>query len=108
MKKTLTQKLLEIKQANDSAWEDYKNAIVSEVNALLKRCGDETGCNYNMILTAVTDAQKDNVRCDISEPVVSAFMIASKFTYIRKRWDKFIKANSEWRQLREAIKEING
>lgn len=107
MKKTIAEKIAEMKSNEAKAYIRYQDAVVNEVNACLKRLGEEE-VNYDQILEAYQftidncDEGKNTFnKCSI--PVLTAVVrYVNELPYIRKACEKW---SSLYRQLQK-VKDL--
>ena len=100
---TLAEKITHLKQAEKQAWERYSNAVDKEVNALLKRCGDDNGVTGYVMTRAYEEAKKNNVVVNKLDPMVLAYTLVRKFAYIVTLRDKWVALSSELTQIGLAL-----
>ena len=100
MKKTLAEQISTLKENEKTAWERYDNAVIKEVNALLKRMGKEPIGICNCIRTEYKESVEEgkNIK-DVSARVL-AFSIVKEFDYIIKLRDKWLVASAELTKIK--------
>ena len=94
--KNLAEQVAELKRKEKEAYTRFDEARTKEVNAILKRLGDETGCTSYIMMKAYEDAKKEGKALTECDPVVLAYALVSKYPYICKLCDKWY---SLWSQL---------
>lgn len=110
--KTLSQKVAELKENEAKSWQAYANAIEREVNALLKRMGDDKGVTFAVIMKevgAVQDLDDEGnfkevkSRVCYSRPMLTCYYVVRQYEYIRKLNERYHKYLHELCEVEKAI-----
>lgn len=98
--KTLEEQIQTLKESESNAWKRYDNAVIKEVNALLKRMGAEPISICNCIRGEYRESVDEgkNIK-DVSKRVL-AFSIVKEFDYIIKLRDKWLNASGKLTKIK--------
>ena len=103
--KTLAEQIKNLVNAREEAYNKYVHAVEKEVNALLKRCGDEQGCTLYTMNTLWENDCKDNRNLNDCSPAGLAWELVSKYPYICKLRDKWWELNCELLTIQRSLKD---
>ena len=102
--KNLAEQIKELKEKENEAYKRYTDAVEREVNALLKRCGDSTGCSKWTMVSLHNEAVSKGHRIDICTPASLAYELVHRYESINKLLDKWLELSQELIEVEEIIK----
>lgn len=98
--KNLAEQIQTLKESETNAWKRYDNAVIKEVNALLKRMGEEPISICNCIRGEYRESVEGGKNLKEVRPRVLAFSIVKEFDYIIKLRDKWLAVSAELTKIK--------
>lgn len=103
--KTLAERITALKEAEAKAWDKYREAILTEMNALLKRMGQplvEKANDIGFNSEFDKEVSQANLMCQLS-PKVKAYMTVKQYTYIQALREKWGEASVKLTEVKIAL-----
>lgn len=102
--KTLADKITELKLREETTWLNYCHAVEKEVNALLKRMGDDKGVTFSVANHSYEQARKNGELSFKDSPLLANIVnVVKHFDYIIKLRDKWIEASAQLYKVKRAL-----
>ena len=101
--KNIAEQVADLKVREKESWERYYRSVEKEVNALLKRMGDDKGCTYYVMSEAYYKAQKEDPSFKEAELLANLVKIVNEFDYIKRLAEKWYDLSSKLYRVKKAL-----
>ena len=105
MKKTLAEQVQALKDNEKLAWERLRNAIVKEMNAILKRMGKRELTETSLFSEDYCKAIKEQTPLMDCSIYAKVYAVVKEFDYITKLTAKWYKASADLTNVTLAIED---